>query len=309
MTSDEHLDKAYTYAESIITWLSWIVGFGIYPIASEAFGVRKPWVTRGIGLLTIVWYLAVYIYPANADRSRENLMLWGGDATETRALIATELTHEGATPAQVEATLAEIGPIGEFHAYQLFTHALLHGGILHLAGNLLFLFVFGSRVNALIGNILTAILYPLLAAAAGVAHLISVAHDTSHPALGASGAIMGLAGMYLVLFPVHKVHVAYWLRWGLFFGFSLNMKIFAVRGFWIVLFYIAFDVFFTVFGLKSDVAHWAHLGGFITGIVIALGLLIARLVNARGGDIVSAVLGRHAWGLIGRPNRPAITLW
>ena len=49
-------------------------------------------------------------------------------------------------------------------------------------------------------------------------------------------------------------------------------------------------------------AHWAHLGGMLAGITIALLLLVTRLVNARGGDILSVTLGRHAWALIGRPR-------
>lgn len=127
--------------------------------------------------------------------------------------------------------------------------------------------------------------------------------------LGASGVVMGLAGMYLILFPAHHVHVATWWRWGLVGGFQLNLRLFPVRGFWIVLFYIAFDVLYTVLQIDDDVAHWAHLGGFIAGVVVALGLLLARLVNARGGDLLSVILGPAAWGLIGRPNRPGLVLW
>jgi len=127
--------------------------------------------------------------------------------------------------------------------------------------------------------------------------------------LGASGAIMGLAGMYFVLFPVHKVHMAAWLRWGFFLPIHLELGMFAVRGFWVVLFYIAFDVAFTALGAEDDVAHWAHLGGFLAGAGLALVLLFSRLVNARGGDILSAVLGRHAWALIGKPYRKTVTLW
>jgi len=121
--------------------------------------------------------------------------------------------------------------------------------------------------------------------------------------IGASGAIMGLAGMYLVLVPVHEVHMALWYRFPIIAFFRLSMTLFAVRGFWVVLFYMAFDVIATVLGAKDDVAHWAHLGGFIVGIVLALFLLLARLVNCRGGDIISALMGRYAWALVGKPNR------
>jgi membrane associated rhomboid family serine protease len=127
--------------------------------------------------------------------------------------------------------------------------------------------------------------------------------------------------MYLILFPTPKVHTIGWVRpW--MFGLSLwfmplmliallrlRMRTFVTRGFWVVLFYIAFDVVYTVFGLEDEVAHWAHLGGFLAGAGIALVLLFSRLINARGGDLVSAVLGRYAWQLLGKPNRKTLTLW
>jgi len=186
---------------------------------------------------------------------------------------------------------------------QLLTHAFLHGGIMHLLGNLLFLLVFGSRVNALVGNVLTVLLYPILAIGSALISMAAEAAGPPTPSLGASGAIMGLAGMYLVLFPLHNMHMAAWMRWGLFRGFHLSLKMWAVRGFWVVLFYIAFDVIFTAFGIEDGTAHWAHLGGFIVGVALALALLCARLINARGGDVLSVLLGRFAWALVGRPNR------
>jgi membrane associated rhomboid family serine protease len=203
---------------------------------------------------------------------------------------------------------AEQQCVGHYRPSQLITHAFLHGGLLHLAGNLLFLLVLGSRVNALVGNVATVVLYPLLGAVAGLAHMRSVADGPLQPMVGASGAIMGLAGMYLVLLPIHKVHMAAWMRWGLIGGFRLHSTVFAVRGFWVVLFYIAFDVVFTVLAIKDTTAHWAHLGGFIAGAALALLLLVARVVNCRGGDIVSAILGPRAWLFISRPNRSSIRL-
>ncbi len=295
-TDDSTVDQAYATAESVLTWLSWLIPWGIYPIASEAFGTRKPWVTRVIGGVTVlvsVWYMIAYIYTTESSPGLANLMLWGGDPADTEYL-----EFFGLYP----------GEVG-FHGYQLFTHMFLHGGPLHLAGNLLFLFVFGSRVNALIGNILTAAVYPLLGVGAGVAHLMAAANEPLSPMLGASGAIMGLAGMYLVYFPVHKVHMAAWWRWGLIGGFRLKLNIFEVLGVFVVLFYIAFDVFFTALRLDTGTAHWAHLGGFIAGIACAVLLMCARLVHARGGDLLSRLFGRLAWLLIGKPNRPARSLW
>jgi len=313
----DKLDEIYTYAESVIRWISWIVWLGIYPIASEAFGLRKPWVTRGIAAVTVVvsvWFMAAYVYNPHPDPALGNLMLWSGSAEARQQQIEElrdQLRSRRVNEKQIDSLLerAGISEKGTFRACQLLTCALLHGGPIHLAGNMLFLMVLGSRVNALIGNVLTVLLYPLLAIAAGMSHVIAMAEQPLHPMLGASGAVMGLAGMYLVLMPTPNVHMAAWLRWGLIGGFHLSFKTFAVRGFWAVLFYIAFDVVYTVLGLEDQVAHWAHLGGFLTGAILALILLLSRLVNARGGDILTAIFGKYAWRLVGKPNRQAPALW
>jgi membrane associated rhomboid family serine protease len=93
-----------------------------------------------------------------------------------------------------------------------------------------------------------------------------------------------------------------WL-WRPFTGFRLVFSMFAVRGFWVVLFFIMFDVLSTLLGNKDEVAHWAHLGGFFAGVAIALALLLMRIVNAQGGDVLSVMFGRYAWPLVGRPRR------
>lgn len=319
ITQDEKLDEIYAAAERTIALISWVIWSGIYPIASEAFGTCKPYVTRGIALVTIVASLAFlpHVYTeGEVMPNAKNLMLWGGDPDfsvedyleqqrrewrsehpELPELIIEETFAAGQVI--LEARLADAG---EYRPTQLITHALLHDGILHLAVNLLFLMVLGARVNALVGNLWTLVLYILFAAVAGLAHRAASADEFPFPMLGASGAVMGMAGMYLVLFPAHKVHMVFWWRWPLLFLCHLSARFFALRGFWVVLFYIAFDVLYTVFGLEDEVAHWAHLGGFIAGMAVAIVLLVTRLVNARGGDLFSVVLGRHAWALIGRPR-------
>jgi len=328
---DTDVDETYVVAEGVIGWLSWILWTGVYPIASEAFGTRKPHAIRAVAVITILTSLVFLAYEWTGSPkmgSMKNLMLWAGDAKPSPEFLAVmyavtnfgnssafdehceeieaknpEMSENDVVLAAHEALPPEERCLGNYRTSQLVTHAFLHGGLLHLAGNLIFLMVFGSRVNALIGNALTVVLYPLLAAGAAAFHMASVASGPPSPMLGASGAIMGLAGMCLVLFPLHKVHMAAWVRWGLITGFRLSLWMWAMRGFWVVLFYIAFDVFYTAIGVEDDTAHWAHLGGFIVGASLALLMLLTRLVSARGGDIVSAVLGRYAWTIVGPPNQ------
>ena len=121
------------------------------------------------------------------------------------------------------------------------------------------------------------------------------------PMLGASGAVMGMAGVYLLLFPIHRVYLTAWMRWGLFAGFHLSFKFFAVRGFWVVLFYIFFDVLAVVLVLKSNTAHWAHIGGLICGMSAAVILLVGRLAYSRT-DALSLIFGKYAWLLLGSPS-------
>ncbi|HPZ98642.1 MAG TPA: rhomboid family intramembrane serine protease [Phycisphaerae bacterium] len=369
---DADLDTIYVRAEQAVQWLSWVVWAGVYPVASEAFGVRKPYFARSIAILTVLtsfWFWS-YRWSSSSSMSEvKNYMLWTGGAQPDptmlllryrytdygdgdafhqkleelraeRAKKARASARAGAKPAaagsksgrenadegepdteqdeEIEVIPSEddadlilaahnaLPPekqcYGRYSPWQLITHAFLHGDIFHLAGNLLFLLVIGSRINALVGNLPMLVLYPVLGAAAAAVHMISEQQSLPQAMLGASGAIMGLAGMYLVLMPVYNVHMAAWMRLGILTGFHLSFKLFAVRGFWVVLFYIAFDVIYTTLGVEDGVAHWAHLGGFLAGVGIALILLFTRLVNCRGGDAVSALLGKHAWALIGKPD-------
>jgi membrane associated rhomboid family serine protease len=288
-------------AETTVRVISWLIPFGLYPIASEAFGARKPYVIWAVAALTVLTSIAFWGYSQAAPVAAMDLALWGGSPSSSPLARLHGKTAEDDEEAY-EALRQYLRPAGEFQPYQLITHAFLHGGIMHLAGNMLFLMVFGTRVNALLGQWKTAILYPLLAAIAGGAWAVSQRGEPPTPMIGASGAIMGLAGTYIVLFPIHRVHNVIWLRLGLFTGFHLMFKLFSLRGFWVVLFYIAFDVLYTALGLRDNVAHWAHLGGFIGGAAIAILLLVCRLVNAHGGDLFSVLLGRRAWALVGKPR-------
>jgi len=311
--------------EKVTSAVSWLIGIGLYPVYSEAPGRARPYVTWAIAALTVIvslWFLGLEWTDSPSLQRHKQLLLWTGDQPASAERIAAfyKLTTYGNVrafgaayerlPEDVpererivrahESLPVEDRAIGQYRPHQLLTNALLHGGILHLAGNLVFLFVFGSRVNAAVGNVRMLLLYPLLAVTASYIFLVSAAGQEPGPALGASGAIMGLAGMYLVLFPLHKVHMVAWLRWGLLAGFHLSRRFFALPGILIVLFYISFDVLYISLDLETGTAHWAHLGGFLTGMAVAVVLLVARQAYS-GADALSLVLGRGAWPLLGTP--------
>lgn len=312
-------------AEGIVGAVSWLIPFGIYPVYSEALGNHKPWSTWGIFAATVlvsIWFSVLEISGSSKMMAYKNLLLWNNsDQLEPERIVDFyEYTPYGdqaafnakrdelqqTTPedqldvAAYKALDSRQRCFGEFRPYQLITHAFLHGGLMHLAGNMLFLIVLGSRVNSAIGNIWMVVLYPILAVVAAVSHMLSMGLQPPTPMLGASGAVMGLAGAYLMLFPVHKIYMVIWMRWGPLAGFHFSFKCFAVRGFWVVLFYIMFDFLAVGLMLDDGTAHWAHIGGLMWGLLLAFVLLAARLTWS-GGDIVSIILGKHAWKFIGTP--------
>lgn len=323
----------------VVSLLVWVTPMPI-PIRSEAYGTRKPYVIWTIAAITILTSIAFFIAQNTGGegpaRPGSNFMLWSPSAHRQLVELSPQKIHSIAqrmTPKDREtlreqyadsdqsisddelvsraaaAVAVQFSNQAEFHWYQLITHAFLHDTssisnfAMHLAGNMLFMLVFGARVNALIGNIATALLYPLLAVCAATAQLLSIGDGPSGPMLGASGAIMGLAGMYLILFPAHRVFCAMWISIWLSFRRIFGCKIFQLRGFWILLIYFAYDIVSTQIGFSGGVAHWAHIGGFVTGMLVALGILFSRMFNTRGSDVLSVTLGKYAWPLIGKPSR------
>jgi membrane associated rhomboid family serine protease len=142
----------------------------------------------------------------------------------------------------------------------LIGYIFLHGSILHLAGNMLFLWVFGNAICVKVGNLAYPFIFLALGAVAGIAHLSL----NGAPAIGASGAINGIVGMFLVWFPTNSMSVFYlWI-----FG----MGTFHVRSYWMILFWLVFDVLGAVLSCGC-LAYWAHVGGFAAGFGLAVLLL------------------------------------
>jgi membrane associated rhomboid family serine protease len=143
----------------------------------------------------------------------------------------------------------------------LLTSQFLHAGWMHLAGNMLFLYIFGDNVEDEMGHMPFLGFYLLAGALSGYAHVI--ADPRSYiPTVGASGAIAGIMGAYLLLFPKARVDI-------LFF-----FKIFPLPA-WIMLMVWFAMQFIGGMGATPDtggVAYWAHAGGFIAGLVLALPL-------------------------------------
>ena len=154
----------------------------------------------------------------------------------------------------------------------------LHGGWLHLLGNMLFLFVFGRSVEDRYGHLKFLLLYLLSGFAGAILHILLNAG--SHlPSIGASGAIAGVLGAYFICFPRARITTLFFL---IFFFWRVELPAVLVLGYW---FLIQFVTGYQMLAIQSatggGVAWWAHVGGFLTGLVLAL-----ILEPAHGGVVV-----------------------
>lgn len=143
----------------------------------------------------------------------------------------------------------------------LFTSMFLHGGWMHLIGNLLYLWIFGNNIEDAMGHVRFIVFYLLCGVLAGVAHALSnVASDI--PTIGASGAISGVLGAYLLLYP--RAQVLVFLPLGLL-SRTVYLPAVAVLGFWFLL-QIINSAFSS--GEGGGVAWLAHVGGFVAGMLL-----------------------------------------
>lgn len=144
--------------------------------------------------------------------------------------------------------------------YTLFTSMFLHGGWMHLIGNMLFLWVFADNIEATIGTSRFFVFYFLGGLAAHICH-IYFNMGSEIPTVGASGAISAVMGAYLVMFPHSKVKV-------LFFVFVFRVSAFIFLGIWIWQQWMAGSASLDVSTAESaGVAYWAHVGGFVFGVL------------------------------------------
>jgi Uncharacterized membrane protein (homolog of Drosophila rhomboid) len=167
----------------------------------------------------------------------------------------------------------------------LLGHMFLHGSFLHLFGNMLFLWIFGNAICATVGNGAYGFLFLCLGIIAAVAHLVM----DSHPAIGASGAINGIVGMSFVLFPRNKIHSWYLLAIPFIWLFKAGK--FATKAYWMVLYWLVFDIIGSM-GSGDGVAHWAHLGGFAGGMIIALCAVKFNLIETHHLTLFDMLAGR-----------------
>ncbi len=169
--------------------------------------------------------------------------------------------------------------------HQFFTSVFLHGSLLHLIGNMVFLWVFGNAINDRFGHIGYLAFYLAGGVLAGVGYIIM---SGDAPVLGASGAIAAVTGAYLVLFPRTRVTCLVLLLYVL--------VPFEIPALFFLLFQILFEIYMSaqvLGGAQVTVAHWAHSSGYFYGIAVAAILLATRLLPRDPFDLLSLLHATH----------------
>jgi membrane associated rhomboid family serine protease len=155
------------------------------------------------------------------------------------------------------------------------TANFLHGGWLHLIGNMWFLWLAGFILEDTWGRLIYPAFYLLAGAFAMMVHAWSNP-GSMVATLGASGAVAGLMGAFLARFPNMKIEMA-WI-WSLFFLFRMRVYKFKAPAYWLLPLWLFMEVFYgSLFGASSGVAHWAHVGGFVFGAVVGYGIRASGL--------------------------------
>jgi membrane associated rhomboid family serine protease len=140
------------------------------------------------------------------------------------------------------------------------TSMFLHGGLLHILGNMWFLYIFGDNVEDRLGHIRYLIFYILCGVAAGLIHLLTN-WGSKIPTIGASGAISGVMGAYLLLYPRARITTLILI----FFFFQLvEIPAFVFLGYWLLLQLLSASLTPSHVG---GIAWWAHIGGFVSGLI------------------------------------------
>ena len=236
----------------------------MFPIRDDNPHYLTPWVTYAlVALNVLVWLLiqgagTVPALPASVC---------------TLGLVPGELL--GTLPGGVQVPLGSglacvIDDHGDWTT--LFSHMFLHGSWLHLLGNLWFLWIFGNNVEDSMGH-LRFVVFFLLCGLAAAGLQMAASPGSGVPMVGASGAIGGVMGAYVVLYPRVNVHLLLWLG---FFVTTIAVPAYWMLGYWFVL--QMFGGLGSLGASGGGVAFWAHIGGFVAGALLVLVFKNPRLL-------------------------------
>lgn len=205
--------------------------FFLFPLSIETLERYRPWINWVIIGLTVILYYWSGVPMNKLKPAAEGMILTGSNVTVSG----------------------------------LFGYMFLHASFMHLLGNMVFLWVFGNVICQTTGNLLYPLIYLGTGICAGLAHLMF----SDAGVIGASGAVSGVTGVALALFPLNRVNVAY-----LFFT---KGGTFEIRVLSLCIISVLWDFAGATMGF-SGVAHWAHIGGLVSGVVLGLVCLHFRWI-------------------------------
>lgn len=232
------------------------------PLRDELPTRRVPVVTIAlIAVNVLVFLLEIALELQGEEHLEAFLWTWG--------TVPWELTHN----------------FGPSPVLTLFTSMFLHGGFLHIGGNMLYLWIFGNNVEDEMGRWQFVIFYFLCGVLAGLAQ-VAAGPNEKIPAIGASGAIAGVLGAYLVLFP--HARVATLVIFG-YFARVARLPAALLLGFWFLLQLLNGFVALSSPFQSGGVAWFAHIGGFLAG------LLLVRLFVRRRKRYIPPPLPPRPW--------------
>jgi membrane associated rhomboid family serine protease len=220
----------------------------------------RPRSTPYVNYTLILLNFAVFLYELTTADRNAWVFQWGA----IPCLVSGAL-HSSNAICNVSGGLAQFST-GPESLLRLLTSMFIHGGWLHILGNMLFLLVFGDNVEDALGHLPYLVFYLICGIGAGLAQVLSDTHSAV-PAVGASGAIAGVLAAYLVLYPGARVHTVIPI---IIIPWFVHIPAFVLMLFWFGLQLLGSGLFSVAHatGGSGGVAYMAHVGGFILGFVL-----------------------------------------
>ncbi|MEP4078835.1 rhomboid family intramembrane serine protease [Haloferula sp.] len=226
----------------------------LFPISDDDRHLMHPaWVTIGLVVMNIAVF---FLQLANPE------MIYAWSAVPFEIINGVDLIEPTAIDAGSQSVVIPQLPGPTPIHLTLLSSMFMHGGWMHLGGNLLYLWIFGDNVEHRFGSLPFLGFYLLSGLAASLAQIM-MGPDSVIPTLGASGAISGVMGAYMVLFPRNRVNAVFFFR-------IISVPAVVVLGFWIVTQVISGSSSISEIGKSGGVAYAAHIGGFIAGVLAGI---------------------------------------
>jgi membrane associated rhomboid family serine protease len=221
----------------------------MFPLYDENRSRTKPYVTWILIIVNVI----VFIWQFNRGLLENSYASW------------LDIRTYGAIPNNI---------MNVDRLYTLLTSIFMHGGISHIVGNMLYLFIFGDNIEDRFGHIKYLVIYLVFGVIAGLTHSwFSIGDDLYIPTIGASGAISGVLGAYVLLYPRARVATIIFLG---YFGRIIKIPSIFMLGFWFIMQFL-----YSFLDPYSNVAYWAHIGGFIIGFIVAIPFKISKTRKQR----------------------------